>query len=172
LGGSATTCSSPKQHQKEEKQALRPLLILVATNARPSRQLTPISEMNRSFNFLALVLAAACMLGDTEAFAPRPVTASSRNPVSLQACRKIKDDDVPNPEFTANQRKKLGLPDDADEHDLGVAPENNADPFISKVVAGSLMLAILGLLVAGVIIPATTDYGEGVCNTILTGGRC
>ena len=110
MGGSATTCSSPKQHQKEEKQASRPLLILVATNTRPSRQLTPISEMNRSFNFLALVLAAACMLGDTEAFAPRPVTASSRNPVSLQACRKIKDDDVPKKQIRRSARGSRLLP--------------------------------------------------------------
>jgi hypothetical protein len=134
--------------------------------------------MNRSFNFLTLVLAAVCMLGDTEAFAPRPVTTTStRNLLSLQAkpkqeYRKIKDNDVPNPKMTAARRKKLGLPDDADEYDLELALANNTDPFISKVIAGSLILAIFGLLVAGVIIPATTDYGEGVCNPILTGGRC
>jgi hypothetical protein len=74
--------------------------------------------------------------------------------------------------MTADRRKKLGLNDDDDEYDLGVALANNTDPFISKVIAGSLLVAIFGLLVAGVVIPATTDYGEGVCNTILTGGRC
>lgn len=108
----------------------------------------------------------------TKAFAPRPVTTSTRNHVSLQAIRKIKDNEVPNDKFTTDRRKKLGLTDDDDEYDLGVALANNTDPFISKVISGSLILAILGLLVAGVIIPATTDYGEGVCNTILTGGRC
>ena len=128
--------------------------------------------MNRSFNFLALVLAAVCMLRDTEAFAPRLVTASARNLVSLQAYRKIEDNDVPISKMKADRRKKLGLYDDADEYDLGVALENNTDPFISKVIAGSLILAILALLVVGVIIPATTDYGEGVCNALLTGGRC
>jgi hypothetical protein len=132
--------------------------------------------MNRSLNLLALVLAAAvCMLAavsPTEAFVPRPVTPNTRNLVSLEAIRKIKDNEVPNSKMTAGRRKKLGIADDEDEYDLGVALANNTDPFISKVVAGSLILAILGLLVAGVIIPATTDYGEGVCNTIRTGGRC
>jgi hypothetical protein len=135
--------------------------------------------MNRSsFNLLFLVLGAVCMLvavSPTQAFAfaPRPITATRiSNLVSLQAARKIKDNEAPNPKMTAARRKKLGIADDEDEYDLGVALENNTDPFISKVVAGSLILAILGLLVAGVIIPATTDYGEGVCNTILTGGRC
>jgi hypothetical protein len=130
--------------------------------------------MNRLFNVLALVLAAVCMLAavsPTEAFAPRPVT-STRNLVLVQAIRKSKDKEVPNPKMTADRRKKLGLADDEDEYDLEFALANNTDPFISKVISGSLILAILGLLVAGVIIPATTDYGEGVCNTILTGGRC
>jgi hypothetical protein len=30
----------------------------------------------------------------------------------------------------------------------------------------------MSLLIYGIVIPATTDYGEGVCNTLLTGGRC
>jgi hypothetical protein len=36
----------------------------------------------------------------------------------------------------------------------------------------SLIISILTLLVFGIVIPATTDYGEGVCNPLLTGGRC
>mmetsp|Transcript_12327 Transcript_12327/g.29621 ORF Transcript_12327/g.29621 Transcript_12327/m.29621 type:complete len:97 (-) Transcript_12327:259-549(-) len=36
----------------------------------------------------------------------------------------------------------------------------------------SLIISILTLLVFGIVIPATTDYGDGVCNPLLTGGRC
>jgi hypothetical protein len=35
-----------------------------------------------------------------------------------------------------------------------------------------LIATIFALLVVGVIIPSLTDYGEGVCNPILTAGRC
>ena len=52
------------------------------------------------------------------------------------------------------------------------ALDNNTDPFITKVIAGSLILSITALLVYAIAIPATTDYGEGVCNALLTGGRC
>jgi hypothetical protein len=79
---------------------------------------------------------------------------------------------VLNERITDKRRKQLGITGDEDEYDLGVALENSTDPLISKIIAGSLILAILALLVAGVIIPSTTDYGEGVCNPILTAGRC
>ncbi len=70
------------------------------------------------------------------------------------------------------RRKQLGISDDEDEYDLGVALEQNTDPLITKIIAGSLILAITALLVAGIVVPSMTDYGEGVCNPILTGGRC
>lgn len=70
------------------------------------------------------------------------------------------------------RRKQLGIGDDEDEYDLGVALDKNTDPLISKIIAGSLILAVLALLAIGVIIPSMTDYGEGVCNPILTQGRC
>jgi len=70
------------------------------------------------------------------------------------------------------RRKQLGIGDDEDEYDLGVALDKNTDPLISKIIAGSLILAVLALLAVGVIIPSMTDYGEGVCNPILTQGRC
>lgn len=70
------------------------------------------------------------------------------------------------------RRKQLGIGDAEDEYDLGMALDANTDPIITKIIAGSLILAILGGLVAGIIIPALTDYGEGVCQPLLTGGRC
>ncbi|GMH68823.1 hypothetical protein TrRE_jg711 [Triparma retinervis] len=45
--------------------------------------------------------------------------------------------------------------DDDFEYDLDQALNNNTDPFITKVIAGSLIVVILGLLVVGVIIPLT-----------------
>ena len=70
------------------------------------------------------------------------------------------------------RRKQLGIADDEDEYDLDFALDNNTDPFITKVIAGSLILSITALLIYAIVIPATTDYGEGVCNALLTGGRC
>ncbi|KAL3895520.1 MAG: hypothetical protein SGARI_007425 [Bacillariaceae sp.] len=70
------------------------------------------------------------------------------------------------------RRKQLGIADDEDEYDLDFALDNNTDPFITKVIAGSLILSITALLIYAIVIPATPDYGEGVCNVLLTGGRC
>ena len=70
------------------------------------------------------------------------------------------------------RRKQLGIGKGEDEYDLDVALNTNTDPLISKIIAGSFILVMIALLVVGVIIPYTTDYGEGVCNPILTQGRC
>ena len=70
------------------------------------------------------------------------------------------------------RRQQLGIPDGEDEYDLDKALEMNTDPLISKIISGSLIVAILVLLVVGVIVPSLTDYGEGVCSPIQSGGRC
>ena len=74
--------------------------------------------------------------------------------------------------ISEKRRKQLGIEEGEDEYDLGRALEVNTDPLISKIVAGSFILVMITLLVVGVVIPYTTDYGEGVCNPLLTGGRC
>lgn len=74
--------------------------------------------------------------------------------------------------ISKERRDELGIGDDEDEYDLYRALDTNTDPLITKIIAGSLIVAIIGLLVVGVIVPLTTDYGEGVCNPLLTGGRC
>lgn len=74
--------------------------------------------------------------------------------------------------MSPQRRKQLGIADDEDEYDLDKALENNTDPLISKIVAGSLIIVILGLLIVGVVVPSLTDYGEGVCSPIQNGGRC
>ncbi|KAL7581004.1 hypothetical protein ACA910_005813 [Epithemia clementina (nom. ined.)] len=74
--------------------------------------------------------------------------------------------------FSEKRRKQLGIGDDDEEYDLSMALDANTDPAISKIVAGSLILTLLALIVYGLLIPLTTDYGEGVCNPLLTQGRC
>ena len=77
-----------------------------------------------------------------------------------------------NDKFTRQRREQLGIGEEDDEYDLYQALNVNTDPLISKIIAGSFILAMIALLVVGVIVPSTTDYGEGVCNPILTQGRC
>ena len=64
------------------------------------------------------------------------------------------------------------MADDDREYDLDKALETNTDPFITKIIAGSFILVVIALLVVGIVVPSFTDYGEGVCNPITTGGRC
>ena len=47
------------------------------------------------------------------------------------------------------RREELGMEDDDFEYDLDQALNNNTDPFITKVIAGSLILVIFALLVVG-----------------------
>eukprot|EP00536_Pseudo-nitzschia_multiseries_P012715 jgi/Psemu1/309330/fgenesh1_kg.500_\ len=77
---------------------------------------------------------------------------------------------IPGKKMNKARRKKLGVNDDEEEYDLEMALDNSTDPLITKIIAGSLILSIIALLVFGLVIPATTDYGEGVCNPLLTGG--
>jgi hypothetical protein len=72
----------------------------------------------------------------------------------------------------SKRRKQLGIADDEDEYDLGVALSANTDPGITKIIAGSFILVMIALLVMGLVIPSLTDYGEGVCSPIQNGGRC
>lgn len=74
--------------------------------------------------------------------------------------------------ISQERRKRLGIEDGEDEYDLDFALDANTDPLISKIIAGSLIVVVIVLLAVGVIIPLTTDYGEGVCNPILNAGRC
>jgi hypothetical protein len=129
--------------------------------------------------WVAFAAAASFSVVPAMAFAPPrvavPSTTANRNLVIVQArrqARKISENEIPNRKMSAARRQKLGVADDEDEYDLDIALENSTDPLISKIIAGSLIVAITALLYAGIIVPATTDYGEGVCNTILTGGRC
>jgi hypothetical protein len=82
------------------------------------------------------------------------------------------DSYIPGKKMNIARRKELGINDDEEEYDLEMALDNNTDPLITKIIAGSLILTIMGLLVFAIVIPATTDYGDGVCNALLAGGRC
>ena len=103
----------------------------------------------------------------------KPVLPPSniRADISLNAWGQQKKEDPLKSEISDKRKKQLGIVDER-EYDLGVALETNTDPFITRIVAGSFILVVIGLLVAGIVIPSLTDYGDGVCNPITTGGRC
>jgi hypothetical protein len=67
-------------------------------------------------------------------------------------------------QISKERRKQLGINDADGEYDLDKMLDANTDPLISKIIAGSLIVTIIALLVVGVIVPVTTDYGDGVCN--------
>lgn len=128
---------------------------------------------------LALMLIVILVSREASAFAPQShSTRISQSPsttttiLEARRARKISENEIPNRKISSARRRELGIADDEDEYDLEMALDNSTDPFITKVIAGSLILTITALLVAGIILPATTDYGEGVCNPLLTGGRC
>lgn len=102
------------------------------------------------------------------AFAPRPtkvLTSNFAEPLARKSTTLFR-------KISSERRKQLGILDTEDEYDLDYALNNNTDDTISKVVAGSFILVMIALLVVGLIIPYTTDYGDGVCNPILNQGRC
>jgi hypothetical protein len=102
------------------------------------------------------------------------IPSSSRAALVASTLPRLAAKKAPTPfsnKITVERRKKLGIPDNEDEYDLEMALNNNTDPFITKVIAGSLIVSIMSLLVYAIIIPATTDYGNA-CNPLLTGGRC
>ena len=77
-----------------------------------------------------------------------------------------------NKKYSQERRKKMGLGEgDGEEYDLDVALSQNTDSTISKVIAGSFILTIFALLYVGIIQPALNPV-EGVCNPMLTQGRC
>ncbi|KAL3943759.1 MAG: hypothetical protein SGBAC_002182 [Bacillariaceae sp.] len=131
--------------------------------------------------FPLFIVLVACLIPLSVAFAPNQamtVTATSKPSGSTlyifggKNKKSPPDPPAPKKQISGGRRAQLGIGDDEDEYDLGVALANNTDPFITKVIAGSFIVVVIALLVAGIIIPATTDYGEGVCRPLLTGGRC
>ena len=141
---------------------------------RTTTTTTTSRSMKLPLFFVILVIAMASF-ATTVAFAPRTSTAPVREPSFLLArrtARKISENEIQTKKISNERRKKLGIADDEDEYDLDIALDMSTDPFITKVIAGALIVSITALLVAGIIVPATTDYGEGICNALLTGGRC
>jgi hypothetical protein len=130
--------------------------------------------MNAAFaSYCMLLLIFASFCGFSNAFTVNPRTNQillpnqSRRTTSPAASTYLLFGKLSN-----ERKKQLGVDQDEDEYDLGRALETNTDPLITKMIAGSLIVVIIGLLIVAVIIPSTTDYGEGICNPLLTGGRC
>merc|ERR1711871_603770 len=79
---------------------------------------------------------------------------------------------LPSNKYSSERRKKLGLGDEADEeYDLDKALDQNTDPLITKLIAGSLIVTLLSLVYVGLVQPAMNPV-EGLCNPLLTQGRC
>jgi hypothetical protein len=95
-------------------------------------------------------------------------------PAALSSNRhyKVATSSVLNARLSDKRKQELGVADDEDEYDLGQALNANTDPFITQLLAGSFILVILGLLTFAVIIPLSSDAGDGLCNPIMNGGRC
>jgi hypothetical protein len=126
---------------------------------------------------LAFLSSSASMaFAFTHTAASAPVIGSSRRAALITNEVVVLDRSSSGVELHAKlsdkRRKELGVADEYDEYDLDVALENNTDPIITKIIAGSLIVTILALLVVGVILPVTADYGDSACNPLLTGGRC
>ena len=134
-----------------------------------------------------LVVAAVLLAGEPSVSAfvvPKTLSSSGRSSTPCAALyifgnnnknKKANDLDSYEPgrnKISDKRRQQLGIMDNEDEYDLGMALRNNTDDTISKIIAGSLIVTMIALLVAGIVIPATTDYGDGVCNPMLTAGRC
>lgn len=120
-----------------------------------------------SSNGTVLLVAFTLAIGSSTSFTSQPtfgtmVPVQGRDYLSPRLYAKLTD----------QRKRELGVEDDDDEYDLSVALSNNTDPLITKIIAGSFILVVIALLVVGLIIPMTTDYGEGVCNPLLSGGRC
>ena len=103
-----------------------------------------------------------------------PVADTSSNPRPLQSSDTMKSYNsfVLLARLSDKRKKELGVADDEDEYDLSQALNANTDPLITKLIAGSLIVVILGLLTVAVIIPLTSETVDGLCNPILNAGRC
>lgn len=103
-----------------------------------------------------------------------PVVNTSCNPRPLQSSDTMKSYNsfVLLARLSDKRKKELGVADDEDEYDLSQALNANTDPLITKLIAGSLIVVILGLLTVAVIIPLTSETVDGLCNPILNAGRC
>jgi hypothetical protein len=125
---------------------------------------------------LIIAILLACKPYSVAAFAPFHSPSSFKTTASCSITTlcaqkgkgKVKDFN----RISQKRRNELGIPDDASEYDLDEALNQNTDPLITKIIAGSLIVVVIGLLVAGIVVPSLTDYGEGVCSPIQNGGRC
>ena len=143
------------------------------------------------YRLVVAVIALLCiskMASNTSAFMP-PTTIKFNNKIAEKASitdtslfifgnnnkkKQATDEEIfgGKSRISDKRRQQLGIGDNEEEYDLGVALQANTDDTISKIIAGSFIIAISALLVAGIVIPATTDYGDGICNALASGGRC
>ena len=142
------------------------------------------------YRLVVAVIAFLCIsTSNTSAFTPPPTTTVPNNKIAEKGSitdsslfifgnnnkkKQASDEEIfgGKSRISDKRRQQLGIGDNEEEYDLGVALQANTDDTISKIIAGSFIIAISALLVAGIVIPATTDYGDGICNALASGGRC
>lgn len=98
---------------------------------------------------IAIVLFLLPCLPLLHAFAPHKSGSSTSATIHRYQQQLQKDIFSLNAGYDKRRREELGLPDDADEYDLDEALNNNTDDTISKIVAGSLIVAVIACLVFG-----------------------
>lgn len=163
------------------------LLVLLIPFAAPERIAAAfLSSSSSEIKLSTLSLKNSC--NNNQFLYSSPIAVQSNRGVSLRAFwnnnngnnkpkgrntsspKTQQTNNIPN-EISQARKKQLGIVDER-EYDLDLALERNTDPLITKIIAGSFILVVIGLLVAGIIVPSFTDYGDGVCNPIRTAGRC
>jgi hypothetical protein len=119
-----------------------------------------------------LVTVSDCTSATTNFLIRRTSSTRSSVPTGLYA------------RISKQRRKELGINDDEDEYDLDKALDVNTDPLITKIIAGSFIITMIGLLFVGLVVPLTSttssilsptlnnDMVEGLCVPLLNGGRC
>jgi hypothetical protein len=146
-----------------------------------------LSPYVQSAVLLAALLSCSCLVSAlAPSFSPRGLATPSQLPraSSLTTSRSLRRLPATSSrcriqyhslyaKLTEKRKKELGVADDEDEYDLSKALDANTDPLITKIIAGSLIFVIIGLLIVAVIVPLTTDYTDsGLCNPIVNAGRC
>lgn len=123
------------------------------------------------FQFRFLIIFCA-VISAVFSFSLKPSSSVVKDILSSNSSGKRLTTSVSFAKLSDKRKKELGVADDEDEYDLSQALNANTDPLITKLIAGSLIVVIIGLLVVAVIIPLTSGSGDGLCNPILNSGRC
>ena len=124
------------------------------------------------YMFLMVKIASAFICNIEHYHLPETVPGNGRAQLLISGKQNCHKSFALLAQLSDKRKKELGVADDEDEYDLSQALNANTDPLITKLIAGSLIIVIIGLLTVAVIIPLTSETVDGLCNPILNAGRC